>query len=75
MRLLLLITLIISCSPSKTPDMNIGDCVVGENMEVWQLLRVDGGKYLFAQFPVREGMPVHLVDDLSVFKKVDCPID
>lgn len=75
MKYLFLITLIISCTPAKTPDMNIGDCVVGENMEVWQLLREEEGKYLFVQFPPREGMPVHLLDDLSVFKKVDCPND
>ncbi len=42
-------------------------------MEVWQLLRENEGKYLFVQFPPKEGMPVHLVEDLKVFKKVDCP--
>ncbi len=42
-------------------------------MEVWQLLRENEGNYLFVQFPPKEGMPVHLVKDLKVFNKVDCP--
>ncbi|MCM2350049.1 MAG: hypothetical protein NDI69_08500 [Bacteriovoracaceae bacterium] len=75
MKLFIIITLIFSCTPVKTPDMNVGDCVVGQNMEVWQLLREDEGKFLFAQFPVREGKPVHLIDDIAVFKKIECPID
>lgn len=70
---LLLLLFIVSCSVNKAPELAKGDCVLGENMEVWELLRQDEGKYLFAQFPVREGVPVHVVEDLRPFKKVDCP--
>lgn len=36
-------------------------------------MREDEGKYLFVQYPELEGAPVHAVDDVSAFKKVECP--
>lgn len=43
-------------------------------MDVWKLLRMDEGKYLFATYPYTEGAPVEILEDVSALKKVDCPL-
>jgi hypothetical protein len=53
--------------------MEWGDCILGQNMEVWEFLREGDGKYLFVKFPAIDGSPVYTLDDLSTFKKVSCP--
>ncbi len=71
MKYLILISFLSACSPS--PNLKVGECVLGTNMGVWKLMREDEGKYLFVQFPELEGAPVHAVADVSAFKKVECP--
>lgn len=73
MRVLLLIILS-ACNFTGPKPPQVGECVIGTKMDVWKLLRMDDGKYLFATYPFDEGAPVEVVTDVSAFKKVDCPI-
>jgi hypothetical protein len=41
-------------------------------MALWQLMKVDQGKYLFAQFPRGPDEKVVIVEDLSTYKQVEC---
>lgn len=73
MRYLFLI-LIMACDPVKQIDPKVGDCVIGTGMNVWKLIRMEKNKYLFAIYPVQAGSAIKIVEDVSTFKKVDCPL-
>lgn len=70
----LTLLLLVSCLDVKKDEPKIGDCFIGTRMDVWKLMRMDEGKYLFATFPFGEGSPVEVVTDVSALKKVDCPL-
>jgi hypothetical protein len=72
MKYIILFTLI-ACNSSINSDLTVDSCVLGEDMVVWQLIREDDGKYLFSDVPVKEGAMVHVFEDISALKKVDCP--
>jgi hypothetical protein len=55
-------------------ELKVGECVIGTRMDVWKLMRMDGKKYLFVTLPIQEDSPVEIVEDVSAFKKVDCPL-
>lgn len=74
MHLLLLFLLLLSCERLKPVNLAVGDCVIGEGMDIWKLIRADQGEYLFVTNPVQEGSRVELMDDVSTFKKVECPV-
>lgn len=74
MHLLLLFLLLLSCERLKPVNLTVGDCVIGEGMDIWKLIRADQGEYLFVTNPVEEGSRVELIDDVSTFKKVECPV-
>lgn len=69
----LILLLVFSCSRSIEQEMKIGECIIDQNMEILLLLRKEGGKYLFAEYPAVEGSQVHVLDDLRAIDKVECP--
>jgi hypothetical protein len=73
MRLLILLLLLLGCERNKPMNIQVGDCVIGEAMNIWKLIRMDEGKYMFATNPVEEGSQIQVVEDPSTFKKVECP--
>ena len=74
MRFLLLL-LLLSCERIRPINLEVGDCVIGEGMDIWKLIREDDEdkEYMFATNPVEEGSLVQVVGDISTFKKVECP--
>lgn len=70
---LLLLLIILGCERVKPVKLQIGDCVIGEAMNIWKLIRMDENKYMFATNPVEEGSQIQVVSDPSTFKKVECP--
>ena len=73
MRFLLLLSLLIGCERARPVNIQVGDCVIGEAMNIWKLIRMDEDKYMFATNPVEEGSLIQVVSDASTFKKVECP--
>lgn len=66
-----IIPLAVSCQ-SQT-HIEIGQCVIGTRMDVWKLLQKDGKNFIFTTLPAVDGAPMEIVDDVSAFKRVDCP--
>lgn len=73
MKIILLGLLISSCQRAAEVKISPGDCVLGDEMAVWKLERVNNDRYLFARMPAEEGTPVEIVKDIRTFKKVECP--
>jgi hypothetical protein len=73
MRYLLILLITTACNPFKQIKPEVGDCVLGPNMEVWKLMNTAEKKYLFAKYPVLEGSPVLVINDVSALKLVECP--
>lgn len=73
MRLLIFFLLLVGCERTKPINIQVGDCVIGEAMNIWKLIRMDEEKYMFATNPVEEGSQIQVVNDPSTFKKVECP--
>ena len=74
MRYFILVLITMACNSSTSKKPQIGECYIGTRMDVWKLLRMDEGKYLFATYPYDEGAPVEVMEDVSALKKVDCPL-
>lgn len=73
MKYLFFLIILTSCLPLKSKELEVGSCVLGENMVTWKLLRKDNAKYVFVDSPVKEGSLMRSIEDISGFKKVDCP--
>lgn len=73
MRYFVLLLITISCNTTQSKPQ-IGECFIGPQMEVRKLLRMDQGKYLFANYPYDESSPAEIMEDVSALKKVDCPL-
>jgi len=74
MRYLIFLIILASCIPLKSSKLDVGECVLGEDMVVWKLLKKDKNLYLFVDAPEKEGSLLRTVEDISAFKKVKCPI-
>ena len=73
MRYLFFLIILTSCLPLTPSKLEVGECVLGEEMVVWKLLRMEKGIYLFVDVPEKEGAPIRTVEDIAAFKKVNCP--
>lgn len=73
MRIIFALLIFTGCQRATDFPLEAGECVLGDQMAVWQVLREDEGTYLMARTPVIEGSPIHIVKDLRTFKKVECP--
>jgi hypothetical protein len=73
MRWLILFLFIFGCQPLSRTDPEVEECVIGPQMDVLKLLRTEEGKYLFVEYPYAEDSPVEIVEDVSAFRKVECP--
>jgi hypothetical protein len=65
--------ILISCIPVKKPDFKVGDCVLGPEMKVWNIVKEDEDHYLLSKFPPTENSKVEVVKDFSTLRKIDCP--
>ena len=63
--------LVTSCL-TRGPELKPGDCVIGRGMVLWQLQRNEGGKFLFLHFPLQPDSKLEIVEDTSLYKKVEC---
>jgi hypothetical protein len=73
LRYLLFLLIVVSCLPLTPAKLKEGDCVIGDNMVIWKLLRNEKGIYLFVDAPEREGSLIRTIKDISALKKVTCP--
>ena len=69
----ILFLLIISCVPKSKIDLTVGECVIDQDMSLWKLIKIDQEHYLFSRYPLREGSPVVILEDISILKKTNCP--
>jgi hypothetical protein len=72
-RYLFFLIILVSCLPLTPAKLKAGDCVLGDDMVTWKLLRTERGIYLFVDAPEREGSLIRTIEDISAFKKVTCP--
>lgn len=73
MKYFLLLFLIASCLPGRNIRPEVGECVLGQGMSVWKLLRMEQGKYLFASFPADRDARINVVDVGVPLKVIACP--
>lgn len=73
MKFVILLLTLVACNPIKQLEPKVGECVLGPQMNVMKLIRMEDNKYLFASVPVTEGSPVDVYEDPRALKKVECP--